>query len=457
MKQVLFIILGVLWTLNIEAQMTIGSDEPPASGALLQLKETSGITDNSEKGLSLPRIELVSLTGDLAASMGAESGTYDAQSHIGLLVYNVGINDSISEASRVCPGMHVWTGDRWEALTSYPPIAREETLDSFLSGEFFYLDPADPNDSGWKFIGKNATDYGPLGHMFSVTDTDGNAYTATRFYVGFFRRWSTYKVRESYSCNSNNPKWINLPDTTKFKDTFEDGIWMSQNLKVKNYEPLRDNPLDTSIVSLSQASTIITDPTLARWEYPNKASVNESTMGLLYTWAAATNGKAWTRYDIGILEGDRVQGICPKGWHLPSDRQWTDLENALILNSSIFTDPEVANSSSKLSYTEEYGRGSHSPILRNRASGSGTDQGKSKTAINGGFDAYDMGFLDNGLATLFGVGSGWWTSSHPTSLQGQRRAVFNQSQDSWMNSANVYRDAVDRQLMLGIRCLKNTD
>lgn len=457
MKQILFIILATLWTLHIEAQVTIGLDEPPASGTILQLKETSSITDNSEKGLGLPRVELKSLTGDLAVSMGATSGIYDAQSHIGLLVYNVGINDTISKTSRVCPGLHVWTGDKWEALTSYSPVVREEIFDSFSSGEFFFLDPSDPNDEGWKFIGKSANDYSPLGSIFSVTDVNGNTYSATRFYVGFFRRWGTYKVRESYSCDSNNPKWVNLPDTIKFKDTFEDGVWMSQNLKVKNYEPLRDNPLETSTVSLSQASSVITDPTLARWEYPNEDSANEATMGLLYTWAAATNGKTWTKYDVGILEGDRIQGICPKGWHLPSDRQWTDLENALIMKSSLFTDPVVANSSSLLSYTQEYGRGSHSPILRSRTSGSGTDQGKSKTAPNGGFDAYDMGFFDNGLATLFGVGGGWWTSSHPTSTLGQRRVVFNQVQDSWMNSTNVYRDSVDRQLMLGVRCMKNTD
>lgn len=443
--------------MDIDAQVTIGSGESPVSGALLQLKETSAVGANSTKGLSLPRVELQSLTGDLATTVGSVSGTYDPQKHIGLLVYNVTTNDDISNASRICPGVHLWTGEEWMPLKRYPSIVTEETFDSYTSGEFFYLDPSKPNDEGWKFIGKKASDYYPLGAVSSVTDTEGNIYTATRFYVGFFRRFSKYKVRESYSCDTNNPKWVNLPDVYKFNDTFEDGVWMTQNLKVKEYDSVRDNSEEVSTIAPLSHTSVINDATQASWEYPNKAASNEVTMGLLYTWAAATNNKTWIGYDIEILEGKRIQGICPTGWHLPSDRQWTDLENALITGSSLFTDPPVANSSSKLSYTDEYGRGSHSLVLRSNTSGVGVNQGKSKIASTGGFDAYDTGFIDEILSTFFNVGSGWWTSSNPTSTQGQRRAVFNQSQESWMNSANVYRDAIDRKIMVSVRCMKNTD
>ncbi|MCX6793241.1 MAG: fibrobacter succinogenes major paralogous domain-containing protein [Candidatus Falkowbacteria bacterium] len=44
-----------------------------------------------------------------------------------------------------------------------------------------------------------------------------------------------------------------------------------------------------------------------------------TTYGALYEWAVAMNGS--------ILEG--AQGICPLGWHIPSDAEWYVLENYL--------------------------------------------------------------------------------------------------------------------------------
>jgi uncharacterized protein (TIGR02145 family) len=45
---------------------------------------------------------------------------------------------------------------------------------------------------------------------------------------------------------------------------------------------------------------------------------NDSTQlavnGRLYTWYTAMDGEA----------GDTVQGICPDGWHLPSDNEWME-------------------------------------------------------------------------------------------------------------------------------------
>jgi uncharacterized protein (TIGR02145 family) len=43
--------------------------------------------------------------------------------------------------------------------------------------------------------------------------------------------------------------------------------------------------------------------------------------GALYTWAAAMNGQK------GSMDNPSgVQGVCPDGWHLPSDGEWMQLE-----------------------------------------------------------------------------------------------------------------------------------
>lgn len=49
--------------------------------------------------------------------------------------------------------------------------------------------------------------------------------------------------------------------------------------------------------------------------------VMSDIFGRFYTWEEATGGQS--------SEG-RIQGICPDGWHLPSDQEWTDLANATM-------------------------------------------------------------------------------------------------------------------------------
>lgn len=43
---------------------------------------------------------------------------------------------------------------------------------------------------------------------------------------------------------------------------------------------------------------------------------NQSTYGRLYTWDVAMNGSVT----------EMAQGICPDGWHVPSDGEWQELE-----------------------------------------------------------------------------------------------------------------------------------
>ncbi len=55
-----------------------------------------------------------------------------------------------------------------------------------------------------------------------------------------------------------------------------------------------------------------------------KATPNYTTYGVLYNWPAAMNGAA-----SSTANPSGVQGICPTGWHLPSDAEWTELTDYL--------------------------------------------------------------------------------------------------------------------------------
>jgi uncharacterized protein (TIGR02145 family) len=53
--------------------------------------------------------------------------------------------------------------------------------------------------------------------------------------------------------------------------------------------------------------------------YYNNDESTYSDYGMLYQWSAAMNGTT--------TEG--AQGICPDGWHVPTDAEWTVLVNYL--------------------------------------------------------------------------------------------------------------------------------
>jgi uncharacterized protein (TIGR02145 family) len=53
--------------------------------------------------------------------------------------------------------------------------------------------------------------------------------------------------------------------------------------------------------------------------YSSAAGEPAANEGLLYQWSAAMNGST----------AERAQGVCPSGWHMPSDCEWMFLENTM--------------------------------------------------------------------------------------------------------------------------------
>ena len=60
-----------------------------------------------------------------------------------------------------------------------------------------------------------------------------------------------------------------------------------------------------------------------------KATSNYNTYGVLYNWPAAMAGSASSN-----ANPSGVQGICPDGWHLPSDAEWKQLEMYLGMSET---------------------------------------------------------------------------------------------------------------------------
>lgn len=84
--------------------------------------------------------------------------------------------------------------------------------------------------------------------------------------------------------------------------------WMSENLKTTRYQN-GDQIGTTATVNLD-----ISNETLPKyqWAYSGSES-NISTYGRLYTWYAVTDSR----------------NVCPTGWHIPTDAEWTTLTTFL--------------------------------------------------------------------------------------------------------------------------------
>ena len=85
-------------------------------------------------------------------------------------------------------------------------------------------------------------------------------------------------------------------------------VWMKENLKVTKYRN------GDAIGTTTPATKDISGETSPKyqWAYDGNES-NASTYGRLYTWYAATDSR----------------GLCPTGWHLPTDTEWTTLTDYL--------------------------------------------------------------------------------------------------------------------------------
>jgi uncharacterized protein (TIGR02145 family) len=95
-------------------------------------------------------------------------------------------------------------------------------------------------------------------------------------------------------------------------------VWMQENLKATYYangDPLQYIEIGWDTLGVSDRAYCWNDG-------------NGDTYGALYTWAAATNDTSSNLIPSG------VQGVCPNGWHIPSDEEWKQLEAFLGMSLS---------------------------------------------------------------------------------------------------------------------------
>ena len=83
-------------------------------------------------------------------------------------------------------------------------------------------------------------------------------------------------------------------------------VWMAENLKTTKYNDGTAIPM----VSDNKAWEALATP--ASCCYNKDATINKNTFGVLYNWYAVSTKK-----------------LCPAGWHVPTDAEWTTLTSYL--------------------------------------------------------------------------------------------------------------------------------
>jgi uncharacterized protein (TIGR02145 family) len=108
--------------------------------------------------------------------------------------------------------------------------------------------------------------------------------------------------------------------------------WMKENLRTTHYS-------DGTSIPLASFGTSVTT---AYRCYPNNSSSNVSTYGYLYNWKAAMGSSSSSSANPSF-----VQGICPTGWHVPSDAEWTQLTDYVSSQNQYWCDDSYTNDIAK--------------------------------------------------------------------------------------------------------------
>lgn len=122
LKHIILIILLIFQSAIVYSQVTVGSNVPPAEGAILDLKQQASDVNYitaTKGGLVLPRVKLVNTT-TLLPFIEATVPDYNKHKelHQGLIVYNI----TSDAAQNLQPGIYQWDGSNWLFLKdlAYP-------------------------------------------------------------------------------------------------------------------------------------------------------------------------------------------------------------------------------------------------------------------------------------------------------------------------------------------------
>lgn len=186
--------------------------------------------------------------------------------------------------------------------------------------------------------------------------------------------------------------------------------WFSENLRTTEYANGDAIPGGLGIVNWSNTN-------LGAQSIPSNSQENLELYGRLYNWHAVKDSR----------------GLCPAGWHVPTDEEWMQLEMEL-----------------GLTYTEAHSEGdrgwSAGKPLKSSATDSPPWDGSNSTGFSGlpgGLRAFDGTFWAIGGSGL------WWSSS---SCADDTKAWFRRLES---NHRFIVRTSYYQRSGMSVRCIRD--
>lgn len=201
-----------------------------------------------------------------------------------------------------------------------------------------------------------------------------------------------------------------------------DQCWMKENLRTTHYS-------DGTSISLGGTTSITT----AYRYYPNNNSGNVKKYGYLYNWPAVMrNASSISANPSGVL------GICPTGWHVPSDAEWMQLANYVGGQSQYVCGGNNSNIAKALASTTEWSSSSNTCAVGNTPfSNNATD-----------FSIVPAGYYSNLGFTGFGRIVYFWSSTQVSKFNAYSLYLY-------CDYAIVYSHDANKYLGYSVRCLRD--
>lgn len=305
------------------------------------------------------------------------------------------------EAAKYCDDLVVNGYSDW-----YLP-ATNELLALYNSKSFSYFNlQSVGGDDYWVSTEQGSATPTMAGYIKMSTGVSSNADKASEFKVRC--------VRKDTSCSSKTVCGSTCDYGGEEYETIQIGsqCWFKRNLNIGSM-------INSSV---AQANNSVTE----KYCYVNNAS-NCVAHGGLYQWNEA----------MQYSTSDGAQGLCPSGWHLPKDSDWTSLTNYLSANSQYWCSANSVYLAKSLSSVSGWNASSYSCRPGNLPANNNST----------GFSAIPGGrFYSSGFGNL-GTENYLWTST-TDSAKAWLRIIGNSSQ-------RVSRSSVDKNYALTIRCLKD--
>jgi uncharacterized protein (TIGR02145 family) len=256
-----------------------------------------------------------------------------------------------------------------------------------------------------------------IGNSRTIDGTGSNNFisnligltTNTLYYV---RAYATNSVGTAYGTNE-----VSFTTSSIIHDLIDvDGnsynivtigtqVWMKENLKVTKYN-------DGSVIPKITDPTQWTNLTTGAFCWYDNNSSNKDIYGALYNW-----------YTVDVTSNGG-KNVCPTGWHVPTDAEWTTLTDFL----------GGANVSS--------GKLKETGLIHWFSPNAGATNETGFTALPAGWRESTGTFWD---LSYFGS---WWSTTENSTTSAWDRVIH-------YESTNVYRGNGYKPNAFSIRCIKN--